>query len=143
MVYSFSHLKSVSLALVFIALLLCSCGMSNEDYLRIYNHAKSGDIDAMYRIVQVTEGNDTILLCDTLNAFKDTLLKRGPFEYYWYGFMKDRKENAPTGKSVYELTTKEFLDRYHKFILDTQKKWWGLSPIVSKVEGRDIVRTDK
>ena len=61
MVYSFSHLKSVSLALVFIALLLCSCGMSNEDYLRIYNHAKSGDIDAMYRIVQVTEGNDTIL----------------------------------------------------------------------------------
>lgn len=126
MVYSFSPWKSAPLALVFMALLLCSCGISNEDYVRIYNHAKSGDIDAMYRIVQITEGNDTILPRDTLNAFKDTLLKRGPFEYYWYGFMEDRKENAPTGKSVYEVTTKKFLDRHHKFILDTRKKWWGL-----------------
>ena len=118
--------KSAALTLASVALLLCSCDISNEDYVRIYNHAKSGDIDATYRIVQLTEGNDTILPKDTLNAFKDTLLQRGPFEYYWYCYWKDRKENAPKGKSVYEVSTPEFLEKHNKFLEDTGKKWWGL-----------------
>lgn len=90
---------------------------------RIYTHAKQGDIDAIYKIVLVTEGIDTIFSRDTLDAFRDTLLKHGHFEYIRHCLLMDFENNK---LEDYAPRDEEQRKRHWNQVYAKEKKWWDI-----------------
>ena len=107
---------------------ICIIGMlflcSKIDYNnRIYRHAKQGDIDAIYKIVLITEGIDTIIPRDTLDAFLDTLFKYGHFEYIRHCLLTDFENNKP---GDYAPRDDKQHKQYWNQVYDRKKKWWDI-----------------
>lgn len=90
---------------------------------RIYRHAKQGDIDAIYKIVMLTEGIDTIFTRDTLDAFRDTLLKHGHFEYIRNCLLDDFDKNKLPDYAYRDV---EQTKKHLNLVYEKKNKWWDI-----------------
>lgn len=107
---------------------ICIIGMlflcSNIDYNnRIYRHAVQGDIDAIYKIMLISEENDTIFPTDTLENFRDTLFKHGHFEYIRHCLLMDFENNKP---GDYAPRDKEQHKQHWNQVYARKNKWWDI-----------------